>query len=277
MRLKIFSCHHLLPNYQIFAPLFQTLVSGVSLPEGANAISDLGGRNISTKQKFCELRHQYYVWRNLLADYDYVGFEHYRRPFYIDPLSVEDLEQKYPDLVSVRQDFARNRRGTKLEVNPDQFRMFNEMRENLTEAEQARLVRWITSHDILITEPIFENIESNFIQFHGHAEDLWKEFLLRASSNRHFKSVEHHFSLPINWSGYRNMYIMRAEFFDEYMEIVFSLLLELDAAYPDAPDRIWGHMSERLLGAFIVKKSIEMPLLRCRAIPHLHVPAWYLT
>jgi len=275
MRLKIFSCHHLLPDARIFSPLFQTLVSGVSAPEGSNAISDLGGRNIASKQKFCELRHQYYVWRNLLGSYDYVGFEHYRRPFYLDPLRAGDLEQNYPDLVSVRQNFARSRRGAKLEVNPDQFRIFNEMRAALTISEQARLVDWIASHDILITEPIFENIEENFLLFHADARDLWKEFLFLAAANRHFKTVERYFTLPINWSGYRNMYIMRSEFFDEYMEIVFSILLELDAAYPDAPDRIWGHMSERLLGAFIVKKSIETPFLRCRAIPHLQVPPWY--
>ncbi len=275
MRLKIFSCHHLLPDYQISLPLFQTLVSGVDLPAGAAAISDLAGRNLSTKHKFCELRHQYYIWRNLLESYDYVGFEHYRRPFYIDPLSIADLEQKYPSLVSVRLAFSRNPRAARLEVNPDQFRVFNEMREALSESEQARLVDWIASHDILITEPIFANIEDHFLLFHGHAQDLWKEFLLRASSSRYFKSVAGHFSLPINWSGYRNMYIMRAEFFDEYMEIVFSLLLELDAAYPEAPERIWGHMSERLLGAFIVKKSIEFPFLKCRPVPHLQVPPWY--
>jgi hypothetical protein len=275
MHLKIFSCHHLPPDYQVSLTLFQTLVSGVSLPDGAKAISDLAGKNISSRHKFSELRHQYYVWQNLLASYDYVGFEHYRRPFYIDPLPLEDLARKYPELINLRRDFAPDTRAATLYVTPDQFRRFNEMRENLSDAEQGRLTDWVASYDILITQPIFENIEENFLQYHSGAQHLWKEFLRRATLNGHFKSVEKYFSLPINWSGYRNMYIMRSEFFGEYMEIIFSLLLELDAAYPDAPERIWGHMSERLLGAFIAKKGVENPLLRCRAIPHLQVPVWY--
>jgi hypothetical protein len=46
------------------------------------------------------------------------------------------------------------------------------------------------------------------------------------------------------------------------MEMFFPIFLELDHRFPAAADRIWGHLSERLLGAFIVEKAQQNPLFR---------------
>ena len=86
MRLKIYACHHAVPEFTCNTEIFQTFVSNVPAPEDGSFMSDLDKINIAGDNLYSELRHQYFVWKNLLQDHDYVGFEHYRRPFFIDTL-----------------------------------------------------------------------------------------------------------------------------------------------------------------------------------------------
>ena len=80
MRLKIFSCHHLRPEFTCNTEIFQTLVSNLPEPADGSFMSDLGGINMANNNLYSELRHQFFVWKNLIDSYDYIGFEHYRRP-----------------------------------------------------------------------------------------------------------------------------------------------------------------------------------------------------
>src|SRR5580698_1320021 len=106
MRLKIFSCHHLKPEFTCNTEIFQTLVSNLPAPDDGSFMSDLSGINIADDNLYAELRHQFYVWKNLIEDYDYIGFEHYRRPFFIDPLPSERLAAEFPDLLPTRLFFT---------------------------------------------------------------------------------------------------------------------------------------------------------------------------
>src|SRR6204780_4712463 len=106
MRLKIFSCHHLKPEFTCNTEIFQTLVSNLPEAEDGSFMSDLGNINIAGDNLYAELRHQFYVWKNLIEDYDYIGFEHYRRPFFIDPLPAVRLATDFPGLWEIRLFFA---------------------------------------------------------------------------------------------------------------------------------------------------------------------------
>ena len=88
MRVKLFSCHHLQPRFTCNTEIFQTLVSNLPAPADRSFISDLERENIAGENLYAELRHQYFLWKNLSSELEYIGFEHYRRPFFIDPKSA---------------------------------------------------------------------------------------------------------------------------------------------------------------------------------------------
>jgi len=267
MRLKIFSCHHQIPQSGLSTEIYQTLVSGLMPGEGSGIKTDILGRNISDAQKFCELRHQYFVWQNLLSDYDYVGFEHYRRPFYIDPLPTDRLERDYPLLLDVRRGLTLDKTQPEVNVSTQTYRQFEELRRALTPVDAAAIKAWVSDHDVLFAFPMFEDVTLNFLRYHPDSEDIWRACLIAAQDllTKRFRFPV----VPAPWSGYLNMYIMRAEIFQEYMDFLFTLLLDLDRRYPHSPQRIWGHISERLFGAFLTQKALENPLLRWGHLPFL--------
>ena len=106
MRLKIFSCHNRRPTFACNTEIFQTLVSNLRAPDDGSFMSDLGGINMAENDLYSELRHQFFVWKNLIDCYDYIGFEHYRRPFFIDTLPAKQLTNAFNDIWDMRLYFA---------------------------------------------------------------------------------------------------------------------------------------------------------------------------
>ena len=143
------------------------------------------------------------------------------------------------------------------------------MRRQFGDAEHARFKLWIGGHDVIFTRPIFQPIDENFIATHVQDGPLWDALTQLLERARPHSFLRRYLEKPAPWSGYLNMYIMRAEWFCEYMDAIMPPLLELDRQFPNAPGRIWGFMSERLLGAFLIHKILEQPLFRYSAIPHI--------
>jgi hypothetical protein len=270
MKIKIFSCHHVVAAHQLNTHLYQSLVSGLELPANATSWTDIGGINISKRQKFCELRHQYYVWKNLLSDYDYVGFEHYRRMFYFDPWPMPQTKAIGPELAGIRESLALGSDTTEIDLNSATlFQNLINMRRSFSDEDHGKIYSYINDHDLIFVKPIMMKIRDNFVESHANALELWDFTMpvLKRSWDRVFPSS--YMEPPAAWSGYLNMYIMRAEYFHEYMSWIFPVLEEMDERYPDAPARVWGHISERLLGSYIVHKNLERPDFRSKAVPHL--------
>ena len=161
MRLKVFSCHHLKPEFTCNTEIFQTLVSNIPEPEDGSFMSDLGGINIAGDNLYSELRHQYFVWKNLIADYDYVGFEHYRRPFFIDPLPSRTLAAEFPDLWDMRLFFAASNKLGLLRER-DVFEQYLTMRRSLDVPAIARLEQWIGCYDIVVPRVHIQNIQQQW-------------------------------------------------------------------------------------------------------------------
>lgn len=257
MGLTIFSCHHAVPERVAETPLFRTLLSGLTAP---GALSDLEGENIAERQKFCELRHQYHIWRQHAAALDHLGFEHYRRAFLIDPAAD-------PLMAAARAHCAA---GAAYAAMPVSARATHQaMRQAFTAEQQASVERAIRSHDILFTEAIHAPVDAQFKANHPDAAALWDDFAKRLDAHWGLVFPRRHVAFPAGWSGYRNMVVMRSELFCEYMALIMPVLLAMDDEYPDAPPRIWGHLSERALGAYIMQKRMEKPLLRVRQWPYL--------
>lgn len=269
MRLKIFSCYHFVPEQEITTDLFQSLVTGVTPPPDSATMSDLSGKNISHLDKFSELRQQYFVWQNHLHDLDYVGFEHYRRLFYIDPLPYEKVRDNYPLVADAREYFAKNKLSAEVEMKSEGFKQYLDMRRSFGDHENSLIRKWVSSYDIIYAIPIPEPVDENFKRYHEDASHLWDDLGNEVKKIWPYMFRNNYVSTPTPWSAYLNMYILRADLFSEYMEMVMPLLLEMNRKFPDAPSRIWGHCAERMLGAYLIQKCAEDPTLRVANVPIL--------
>jgi len=269
MTLKIFSCHHVVTSHELSTAIYQSLVSGREVPADSQTWTDIAGENISTREKFSELRHQFYVWKNLLNDYDYVGFEHYRRLFCLDPRPINTALPISPEMATSRARFALA--GSAMDLETDSAKLFQDVirtRRHFTDADHEKISAYIKDHDILFAKPIMQPARDNFVGSHSHSLELWDEIMPAFKQSWHKIFPTSFVEPPAAWSGYLNMYIMRTEFFYEYMSWIMPVLLELDDHYPAAAARVWGHVAERLLGAYIVQKTMERPSFRFKALPH---------
>lgn len=73
-----------------------------------------------------------------------------------------------------------------------------------------------------------------------------------------------------------NMYIMRAELFDEYMSFWREAMLEVERVVKPHADpyqsRVYGFLSERLFTLFLYQLRVEQPLLHVAELPYLVGP-----
>ena len=184
MRLKLFSCHHLRPESTCNTEIFQTLVSNLPAPEDGSFMSDLDGVNIAGDNRYSELRHQYFVWKNLLDSYDYIGFEHYRRPFFIDTLPPARLAREFPGLWDARRYFA-GFRDVGLWRERDVFEEHLAMRRSLDADAMARVRNWIGGYDVVVPRPNIENIEHQWKSCFSD-DRLWDVMVEGVNQSRYF-------------------------------------------------------------------------------------------
>ena len=265
MRLKIFSCHHLQPTVTCNTDIFQTLVSDLPSPADGSFMSDLGGVNIAHDNLYAELRHQFYVWKNLIDCYDYVGFEHYRRPFFIDTLPVAELATRFPELLTMRLYFAAfniagMRRGSSV------FGNYFAMRRSL-EGEQIEHIKgWIGSYDIVVPKANNENIERQWKQ--SHDAELWDVLKAGVQASSYFKQRSNFIFFELERCHFANMYIMRRDLLEEYLHFCFDVL-QYCRSNASLTGRALGYFSERIFSFWLYQKRIECPTLRVLELPFL--------
>ncbi len=266
MRLKIFSCHHVLPSYVLSTEIFQTLVSGIEVPDGSGAETDIAGINIADDNDFSELRHQYFIWKNRISEFDYIGFEHYRRPFLIDPLDARTAQSLMPPLLALRRHYHANPAWA-LVVDDSIMADYFGVRKHLTPAEVARVKTWIAGLDIVTTCGDRLPIDDQWRLCHDPA--LWPEIVRLVRASPYFADRECFIDFSLRNSHFRNMYIMRADLYAEYMSFCFGILFEMRDVLAIRSQRLYGYVSERLFSLFMHQKRVENPYLRVHELPVL--------
>ena len=265
MRLKIFSCHHLRPEFTCNTEVFQTLVSNMPAPHDRSFMSDLTGINIAGDNLYSELRHQFYVWKNLIADYDHVGFEHYRRPFFVDPLPSARIARYFPDVWEIRLFFAAFR-DVGLHRDARVFGQYLEMRRSFDAETLENLKRWIGGYDIVVPRPNPENIERQWKSC--FPDDIfWDVMVEGVKRSRMFRSRPNHIFFQLELCYFANMYIMRTELLDEYLTFCFDVLDYCRSHLLALQGRALGYFSERLFSFWLYQKRVEMPTLRVLELP----------
>jgi hypothetical protein len=264
MRLKIFSCHHLPPDFTCNTEIFQTLVSNIPAPEDGSFMSDLDGINIAGNNLYSELRHQFHVWKNAIDAYDYIGFEHYRRRLFIDTLPPARLVAEFPDVWEMRLFFAA-RKEVGLRRSPKIFAQYLTMRRSLDAAETDQIKTWIGGYDVIVPRPNLENIEQ---QWKSCFEEtiFWDVMVLGVNRSGFFKARANHIFFQMETCYFANMYIMRSDLLNEYLSFCFEVL-DFYKTRLDLQGRALGYVSERLFSFWLYQKRIELPTLRVLELP----------
>jgi hypothetical protein len=274
MRLKIFSCHHLTPEFTCNTEIFQTLVSNLPAPVDGSFMSDISGLNIAGDNLYSELRHQYYVWKNLVGDYDHIGFEQYRRRFFIDPLPARSVIDAFPDVWAMRLFFASSNKLGLLRDDA-QFEQYLAMRRSLDGDAITQLKQWIGGYDIVVPRPHIRNIEE---QWKSCFDDdiYWNTMIEGTTQSRFFSTRQHQKLFRMEVCYFINMYIMRTDLLDEYLTFCFEVL-EFIRSRLTLQGRALGYFSERLFSFWLYQKRIDQPTLRILELPFvMFVPPGHL-
>lgn len=240
--IKLFVCCHQ-PTQVPGHPLLVPIQVGAALADThfPGFLYDDTGDNVSTKNRsYCELTAQYWVWKNIEADF--YGFFHYRRYLY------PDVKAKFPYRVEREVSLS--------------------LLDKLGYAEFEQLIR---QYDIIVPkgENMYVSVREHYADapFH-HRKDL--ELIEQIIHERHPKMIE---ALESYLSGtfcyFGNIHIMRRGVFYDYCAWLFPILEEFDrradiSGYSAQEKRVDGFLAERLLGVYVTYqcgrlKALELP------------------
>ena len=238
------SCHKTfpVPRNTLLHPIH--VGAALSADSIAGFLRDDTGENISTlNRRYCELTGQYWVWKNVEADY--CGFFHYRR--YL-----------YPDMAARRPYIIRSA-PTEVELEHLGFREFPQL---------------IGRYDLIapIGEDMYISVRKHYASapFH-HAKDLsLVEQIIREQHPDYIPAMERYLSNSVCYFG--NIFIMAKPVFDDYCRWLFAILAEFDrrvdiAGYGVQNLRVDGYLAERLFGIYYTHRRGE---LRTLELPRVH-------
>lgn len=265
MRARIFSCHHKVPEFERPTRLFCPILSG-SRTE-ATHLGDLDGENQADNNSLSEIRHHYFVWKNLLGDYDHVGFEHYRRKFFINPYPGDEIAGFSPHggaLASLDREIRSNPLEFVHRLPKEAFDGYSTIRNGFGFERIRRIEHLIGDCDMILPVVFNHPVRDWWGTHHGQwSFDLIENAVRR---NSYFDQRE----MLIDFAGARNLFwnifILRADLFDEYMTFLFECLAEVLRHIEDGP-RVTGYFCERFFSLWVYQKRREDSLLRVGHLP----------
>lgn len=216
-----------------------------------NLLGDNTGDNISIKNKnYCELTSQYWVWKNIEADY--VGFMHYRRHLNFN----------------VEKDYATDCWGLISREYLDNYYISD------FKLDDESIKKLVSSYDVVTVEPWnvknagsknnydhYKNSDSKL-----HIEDYDRALdILRKRYPDFVEDIEAYNNSETGY--YTNIFIMKKAIFNDYCKWLFDILFELEQVsdisnYDLQEARIYGYISEWLFGIYIfhLKRVTELKI-----------------
>lgn len=226
-KIEVFICTH--KNYKFYSTeMFRPLLCGAFKNEDIGIEKDSTGDNISERNdNYSELTGLYWIWKN--SDADIKGLFHYRRYLKLNRKKINKI----------------------LDINYNENDIYK-----ILEKVDIILPRRIGSSKKTLKE-VYKS---------DHIEEDWNEMVKVINELYPDDSdiIEAEFSqrkfYPLN------MLIARRELFDEYCEWLFSILFELEKRITISENpyqaRVFGFLSERLMGVFIKKKNLKVKELK---------------
>ncbi|XOQ51817.1 MAG: Capsular biosynthesis protein [Succiniclasticum sp.] len=223
MDIKILIAAHK-PYWMPSDPVYVPLQVGAAGKQDLGYVRDDTGDNISSKNpNFCELTGLYWAWKNLKADY--IGLVHYRR--YFTRKEVHNIDGKRDQI--------------------------------LTGSDWERL---LSRYTVVVADKRKYYIESN-LSHYNHAHHPEGMIIAREILAEQDPDYLPAFDKVMNrtWAHMFNMFVMRRDLFDAYMEWVFGVLFELEkrvdiTGWDVYESRIYGFVSELLLDVWLEKNGM---------------------
>lgn len=224
----------------LYIPKSETLI-----PFNSNATC---GENIGKLPYYCELRVQYWVWKNVHQKANnYVGFFHYRRYLDFNYFPQQAKHRKMPPYRFIKAPHSE---------------MYTEQ----------RLLEIFQKYDIIAPKSEYTGIPV-WIRYSNAAGHSLKELVLaRKSISKHFpgdvKSFD--FYMMGKREYFCNMFVMRRECFEHYCEWLFTILTDIEGELKaELGEKTLGYLGERLFGVYYTK-CLHESSLRCGEVPRVH-------
>lgn len=228
MNIRMLMCTHKLSTF--LPPLFEAIQCGAALNSAiSDTIPDNTGDNISAwNREYCELTAHYFAWKNIQADY--YGFCHYRRFF----CAQDSTTSAY-----LARGVLSEKERTVLLRDEEYWRSF---------IQECDIIA-PKSEDMGIT--VGEHYCTS--RYH-YAEDLELFMELIRSKAPQLCDVAEEY-LAQRRQYFCNMFVMKAELFREYCDLLFGILAEFDkrkTLHGDfQSDRTDGYLGELFTGIYI--------------------------
>lgn len=203
------------------------------------------GINIAYKNNYCELRTQYYVWKNCTPDY--VGFFQFRR--YLDT-SKEVC----------RVNTSKKPRPYVIKKKPNVQGMFLD-----------RILDFKEKYDVIapIPEYIGISVYERYAVSKGHRkEDLDMIINILLSKYPHFSDAV---KVYLNgfYEYYGNIFFMKKNIYNEYCSWLFDILFNFDEQVINVLPKTNGYLGERLFGIYFTYLKLKKNLF-LGELPRVH-------
>jgi len=213
-------------------------------------MGDDSGENISAKNPYySELTGIYWIWKN--TDQDIVGTCHYRRFFTAanEPIGYQIKRLFYYPLGLYKKRFGL--------IYTSKLRFWEKRILN-----QSQLVQLLSSYDAILPQSriLKYSVETHFQRYHNARDLLLLESII---SDRHPAYLEtYHSVLKSNKLYANNMFVIKNNYFQEFMNWLFDILFEFErrsniSQYTGYQERILGFVAERLLTVWFKKNQLN--------------------
>lgn len=222
--------------------------------------------HIMDQPSYCEMRGHHYVWKNLLHRFDYVGFQHYRR---ILVWPTGNFTNPHPVLRLLHTETVRHSCYQSLMVDRDSFIAAVKALCLLTAGEVERLRAVAASVDAIVPYRTIRT-DSTPGERYGKAHirshfDILVEEMFREPFFERLRPLT---QFTPFWDYFGNLFLLRAELFDDYMSLAMPILERVRARIEIPVDpvqsRVMGYLAERLFTFYMLGLELSCDTLRVR-------------
>jgi hypothetical protein len=232
--IKIFISYHNKSINQIGTSIVQMIPTDVDV-----------GTNIANKENYCELRTQYYIWKNGIPEY--VGFFQFRR--YLD------LSKKIYNVDCYKK--------------PCPYIIRNS--PNIENISLQKILYLKKHYDVIAPIPEYNGISvyKRYIKSDGHRKkDLDMIVSILLDKYPHFSEAAELYLNGVN-EYYGNMFFMKKQVFEEYCSWLFDILFTFDREAADVLPNTNGYLGERLFGIYFTYLKLNNNL-SLGEVPRIH-------
>lgn len=273
MNIKIFTTHHQVPQSYVSTELFVPCITGMPSRVPTIFLTDDVGDNIANRHSYCEMRIQYYIWKNSLRDLDYLGFDHYRRSFLyyflMEPNCQSDLAIACASKLKHSNDILPN-------IPHPLYLAYLQWLREWPRSSILFFKEWVSHFDIIVPRSFhLGSMKQQYAACHNsHDWDLLIDIL---TDHARFSDIKIHLDFDLPHLVPCNMYIMRSSLFVEYISFWFDIMERLRPTIEisDNPyqSRVYAFLSERLFTIYLHHLQIQKPNLRIGELPFLFTGA----